>query len=53
MGSNEQNMLPFVAGMEKDMFVISIRGPLKQPPGYAFFTIQEYGKPHKQALMKL
>ena len=49
MGSNEQNMLPLVAGMGKDLFVVSIRGPLNQPPGYAFFTIQEYGKPHKQA----
>ena len=48
MGSNEQNMLPFVAGIEKEIIVISIRGPLKQPPGYAFFTIQEYGKPHRE-----
>ena len=48
MGSNEQNMLPLVSGIGKDLIVLSIRGPLKQPPGYAFFTIQEYGKPHRE-----
>ena len=31
------------------MFVFSIRGPFKQPPGYAFFTIQGYGNPHREA----
>lgn len=46
MGSNEQNMMPFVSGIE-DLFVLSIRGPLEQPPGYAFFTIEGYGKPHR------
>lgn len=47
MGSNEQNMMPFVSGIEKEMFVISIRGPLEQPPGYAFFTLKGYGNPHR------
>ena len=48
MGSNEQNMMPLVSGIEKELFVFSIRGPLQQPPGYAFFTIQEYGNPHRE-----
>ena len=45
MGSNEQNMMPLVSGIEKELFVFSIRGPFKQPPGYAFFTIQGLWKP--------
>lgn len=49
MGSNEQNMLPLVSGMDKNQFVFSIRGPIEQPPGYAFFTIQGFGNPHRDA----
>lgn len=48
MGSNEQNMLPLVAGIENDVFVFSIRGPIQQPPGYAFFTIKGFGNPHRE-----
>ena len=47
MGSNEQNMMPFVSGVEKEMFVFSLRGSIQQPPGFAFFTIEGYGKPHR------
>ncbi|OKL35594.1 alpha/beta hydrolase [Domibacillus mangrovi] len=49
MGSNEQNMMPLVSGMDKNRFVFSIRGPIQQPPGYAFFTIQGFGNPHRDA----
>ena len=49
MGSNEKNMMPLVSGIEKDLFVFSIRGPLQQPPGYAFFTIHGFGNPHRDA----
>lgn len=48
MGSNEQNMMPLVSGLESDLFVFSIRGPIQQPPGYAFFTIEGFGKPHRE-----
>lgn len=48
MGSNEQNMLPLVNGLEDSFYVFSIRGHLSQPPGFAFFTIEGYGKPHRQ-----
>ncbi|MED1951977.1 esterase [Brevibacillus centrosporus] len=48
IGSNEQNMLSLVHGMEEQFFIFSIRGHLPQPPGYAFFTIQGYGKPHRE-----
>ncbi|MBT2655745.1 esterase [Bacillus sp. ISL-18] len=48
IGSNEQNMLPLVEGLENHFFIFSIRGHLPQPPGYAFFTIEGYGKPHRK-----
>lgn len=48
MGSNELNMLPVVEGLKEQFYVFSIRGPLSQPPGYAYFTIQGFGKPHRE-----
>ncbi len=47
IGSNEQNMLSLVAGLEESFYIFSIRGHLSQPPGFAFFTIEGYGKPHR------
>ena len=49
MGSNEQNMFPLVHGLEEEFYIFSIRGPISQPPGFAFFTIEGYGKPHREA----
>jgi phospholipase/carboxylesterase len=48
IGSNEQNMLPLVDGLEDQFYIFSIRGHLTQPPGYAYFTIQGFGKPHRE-----
>jgi phospholipase/carboxylesterase len=48
IGSNEQNMLSLVNGLEEQFYIFSIRGHLPQPPGYAFFTIEGYGKPHRK-----
>jgi phospholipase/carboxylesterase len=57
IGSNEQNMLSLVNGLEEQFFIFSIRGHLEHPPGFAYFTIQGYGKPHRdifdQAIDKL
>ncbi|WP_378935756.1 alpha/beta hydrolase [Metabacillus herbersteinensis] len=57
IGSNEQNMLSLVNGLEEQFYIFSIRGHLEQPPGFAYFTIQGYGKPHRevfdQAISKL
>ncbi|MBM6616297.1 alpha/beta hydrolase [Bacillus suaedaesalsae] len=47
MGSNERNMLSLLDGLEEQFYIFSIRGHLNQPPGYAYFTIQGYGKPHR------
>jgi phospholipase/carboxylesterase len=48
IGSNEQNMLSLVKGLEDQFYIFSIRGHLSQPPGFAYFTIQGYGKPHRE-----
>lgn len=48
IGSNEQNMFPLTAGLEEKYFIFSIRGPISHPPGFAFFTIEGYGKPHRE-----
>jgi phospholipase/carboxylesterase len=48
MGSNEQDMLSLVHGMEDSFFIFSIRGHLIQGPGFAYFTIQGFGKPHRE-----
>ncbi len=47
MGSDEQNMLSMVNGLEEQFYIFSIRGHLEQPPGFTFFTIEGYGKPHR------
>ncbi|MEH7502648.1 esterase [Neobacillus drentensis] len=47
IGSNEQNMLSLVNGLEDRFYIFSVRGHLLQPPGFAYFTIQGYGKPHR------
>ncbi len=52
MGSNEQNMFPLVQGLEEQMFIFSIRGPLTHGPGYSFFTIEAYGKPDRDIFKK-
>lgn len=46
MGSNEKDLLPLVEGLENQYLIFSLRGPIEQPPGYAFFTIEGFGKPH-------
>ncbi|MFJ8235454.1 alpha/beta hydrolase [Ureibacillus sp. NPDC094379] len=48
IGSNEQNMLSLVSGLEDMFYIFSVRGHLSQGPGFAYFTIQGYGKPHRE-----
>jgi len=47
MGSNEQDLLPLVDKLADQFFIFSLRGPIAQPPGFAFFTIEGFGKPHR------
>lgn len=49
MGSNEQNMLTLVDGLKDSFFIFSIRGPLTQGPGFAYFSIEGYGSPHRES----
>lgn len=57
IGSNEQNMLSLVGDLDENFYIFSIRGPLTHGPGFAYFTIQGYGKPDReifdQGIMKL
>lgn len=48
IGSNEHNMLSLVDGLEDSFYIFSVRGHLTQGPGFAYFTIQGYGKPHRE-----
>lgn len=48
IGSNETNMLSMVKGLEDSFFIFSIRGHLPQGHGFAYFTIQGYGKPRRE-----
>jgi len=48
IGSNEHNMLSLVNGLEEFFYIFSVRGHLSQGPGFAYFTIQSYGKPHRE-----
>ncbi|MGJ9385467.1 alpha/beta hydrolase [Salipaludibacillus sp. CF4.18] len=48
MGSNEQDMLTLVNGLEDSFFIFSVRGHLSQGPGFSYFTIEGYGRPHRE-----
>lgn len=48
MGSNEKNMWPLVEGLEDSFYIFSMRGSLSLGSGYAFFTIKEFGNPHRE-----
>lgn len=47
MGSNENDLPQLVEVFKEQCHIFSLQGPIKQPPGYAFFTIQEAGKPDR------
>ncbi|MBS4174533.1 esterase [Bacillus sp. FJAT-49736] len=48
IGSNEHNMFSLVDGLEEYFYIFSVRGHLTQGSGFAYFTIQGYGKPHRE-----
>jgi phospholipase/carboxylesterase len=48
IGSNEHNMLSLIHGLEDNFYIFSVRGHLTQGPGFAYFTIQGYGRPHRE-----
>jgi len=52
LGSNEENILGLVRELRNDFILIGIRGPLQQGNGFAYFTIQGYGNPHREVFDK-
>ncbi|MFJ5789331.1 alpha/beta hydrolase [Lysinibacillus sp. NPDC097162] len=53
MGSNEEDLPQLVQEFQDQCHIISVRGPITQKPGYAFFTIQEVGKPDRAIFDKV
>lgn len=53
MGSNEHDLVQLVAGFKEQCHIFSLQGPIKHSPGYAFFTIQEEGKPDRHVFDKI
>lgn len=45
MGSNEEDLPQLVQDFKESHHIFSLRGPIVFDPGYAFFTIEEVGKP--------
>lgn len=45
IGSNEQNIMSMLDGLNSDFIVIAIRGNLSQGNGYAYFHIKSIGNP--------
>ena len=45
MGSNEDDLPQLVKEFESTHHIFSLRGPIVHKPGYAFFLIEEIGKP--------
>ena len=45
MGSHEEDLPQLVTDFKDSHHIFSLRGPIEFDPGYAFFTIEEEGKP--------
>lgn len=53
MGSNEEDLPQLVKSFEETHHIFSLRGPILSNPGYAYFTIEEIGKPHREVFDKV
>lgn len=53
MGSNEEDLPQLVKDLENTHHIFSLRGPIVSNPGYAFFTIEEAGKPIRDVFDKV
>ncbi|MEW9668991.1 alpha/beta hydrolase [Ammoniphilus sp. 3BR4] len=51
-GSNEQNMLRLLQGLENDFILIGIRGGIPQGNGYEYFSIKSIGNPNRDSFDK-
>ena len=48
MGSNEEDLPQLLTDFKEQCHIFSLQGPIKQPPGYSFFTIQQVGEPDRK-----
>lgn len=53
MGSHEDDLPQLVQDFQEQCHIFSLRGPITQHPGYAFFTIQEVGQPDRAIFDKV
>lgn len=53
MGSHEGDLPQLVQEFTESHHIFSLRGPVVQSPGYAFFTIEEEGKPEREVFDKV
>lgn len=53
MGSDENDLLQLVGDFKDSHHIFSLRGPVVHDPGYAFFTIEEEGKPVREVFDKV
>lgn len=53
MGSHEGDLPQLVKDFDETHHIFSLRGPVVHPPGYAFFTIEEEGKPEREVFDKV
>lgn len=53
MGSHEEDLPQLVQDFTETHHIFSLRGPIVHSPGYAFFTIEEEGKPEREIFDKI
>jgi phospholipase/carboxylesterase len=53
LGSDEKDLLQLVDLFSSQCHIFSLQGPIKNPPGYAFYTFEEEGKPHRAIFDKV
>ncbi|MEN0588373.1 alpha/beta hydrolase [Kurthia gibsonii] len=53
MGSNEKDLPGLLTELQDEYHIFSLRGPITQAPGYAFFIDEDFGKPDRQIFDKI
>lgn len=53
LGSDENDLMQLVEPFVESCHIFSLQGPVKHPPGYAFYTFAEEGKPDREIFDKV
>lgn len=53
LGSDENDLIQLVSSIRHSVHLFSLRGPITNPPGYAFYTFEEEGKPERNVFDKM